>query len=69
MYRDSYYSPNVEVPMVAIPAGVSGVVALGVIIGDGATRAAASIPTTVVGVVGLVILGALALAVCANSSN
>ncbi len=74
VYRDSYYSPpSVEVPMVAIPAGVSGVVALGVIIGDGigdgTTRAAASIPTTVGGFVALVIIGGLALVVYANSSN
>ena len=69
VYRDSYYSPSVEVPMVAIPTGVSGVVALGVIIGDGATRAAASFPTTVGGFIVLVILGAVALVVYARSSN
>lgn len=53
----------------AIPAGVSGVIVLGVCLGDGATRLAASVPMAVGTFVGLVAAGVLGLVVYAASSS
>lgn len=53
----------------AIPAGVSGVIVLGVCIGDGANRLAASVPMAVGTFVGLMAAGVLGLVVYTATSS
>ncbi|BCN51560.1 hypothetical protein [Prescottella equi] len=52
---------------VAVPAGISGVIAAGVLIGDGVTRAAAAIPVAVGTFVLLIVAGTGLLWMHANS--
>ena len=68
-FEPSYYVRRSALTY-AIPFGVSGVIVLGVCIGDGANRLAASVPMAVGTFVGLVAAGALGLvAYAASSSN
>lgn len=56
MHASDYYAPPVPTLLVAVPAGISAVIAVGVLIGDGANRLAASVPMAVGAFVALVVL-------------
>ncbi len=67
-FEPSYYMRRSALTY-AIPAGISGVIVLGVCFGDGANRLAASVPMAVGTFIGLVAAGALGLVVYAVSSS
>lgn len=62
-----YYAPPAPKLTLAVPVGISGVISVGVIIGDGVTRVAASIPMAVGAFVAVVVVGMVALMVSTNS--
>ncbi|BCN46652.1 hypothetical protein RE943_48280 (plasmid) [Prescottella equi] len=65
--RRGYRASEAPALTVAVPAGISGVIAAGVLIGDGVTRAAAAIPVAVGTFVLLIVAGAGLLWMHANS--
>lgn len=67
-FEPSYYVRRSALTY-AIPFGVSGVIVLGVCLGDGANRLAASVSLAVGTFLGLVVVGGLILVGCAVSSS